>query len=256
MSITVKKPIVFAILLPIVFLIGLGAGYFIWGYETSGESVALKQDEILSRLDDIENLLLLGEAALAGDPSPTEVPVDSDEIVRYKIDIYEDDPTLGPEDAPITMIEFSDYECPFCRRFNIETFDQIMTTYEGQIRYIYKDFPLSFHASARPAANAALCAHEQDAFWDYRGKLFLMEMPLEKDTYLQYAEDLNLDMAAFTECLEEDRYDDRVMADFNFAADLGVSSTPTFFINGIPVIGAQPFEVFKQWIDFELEGEE
>jgi len=256
MSITVKKSQIYAVLLPIVFLIGLGAGYFVWGYEGSGESVALKQDEILSRLDDIEDLLLLGEVAAAGDPSPTEAPVDPDEIVRYEIDIYEDDPTLGPEDALITMIEFSDYECPFCRRFYIETFGEIMTTYEGQIRYIYKDFPLSFHASARPAANAALCAHEQDAFWDYRGKLFSMEMSLDNDAYLQFAEDLNLDMDAFTECLEEDRYDDRVMADYNFAADLGVSSTPTFFINGIPVIGAQPFEAFKQWIDFELEGEE
>jgi protein-disulfide isomerase len=253
MSITVKKSQIFTVLLPIVFLIGLGAGYFIWGYGNTGGEVTLDQEEVLSRLDDIEELLLGGGGAVAGDPSQTETPpLDPQEVTRYEIDIYEDDPTQGPKDAPITMIEFSDYECPFCRRFNLETFDQIMTTYEGQVQYIYKDFPLSFHANARPAALAALCAHEQDAFWDYRDKLFFMELPLGNDSYLQYAEDLNLDMVTFTKCLDEDRYDDRVEADFDFAANLGVSSTPTFFINGIPVIGAQDFEVFQQVIDMEL----
>jgi protein-disulfide isomerase len=253
MSITVKKPLVFAILLPIVFLIGLGAGYFIWEYSDTEAEIASGQDEILSRLDDIEELLLLGEVAAAGDSVQPEEP---QEIRRYDVDITEDDPTLGPEDAAITMIEFSDFECPYCQRYYLETFDQILTTYEGQIRYVYKDFPLSFHANARPAANAALCAHEQDAFWDYRGKLFSMELSLGKDTYLQYAEDLKLDMVTFTECLEENRYEDRVLADFNYGANLGVSGTPFFFINGQPIVGAQPFEAFKQVIDLELAGDD
>ncbi len=258
MSINVNKPLVFAILLTVVFLIGLGAGYFIWEYGDTDAAVASTQgEEILSRLDDIEDLLRSGEVAVAGDPSAAETaPDDSGEIRRYEVDIAEDDPTLGPEDAVITMIEFSDFECPFCRRYYLETFDQIMTTYEGQIQYVFKDFPLSFHASARPAANAALCAHEQDAFWDYRGKLFSMELSLGEDAYLQYAEDLNLDMSTFTECLEENRYEDSVLADFNYGANLGVSGTPFFFINGLPLVGAQPFEVFKQMIDLELAGEE
>ncbi len=258
MSINVNKPLVFAILLTVVFLIGLGAGYFIWEYGDTDAAVASTQgEEILSRLDDIEDLLRSGEVAVAGDPSAAETaPDDSGEIRRYEVDIAEDDPTLGPEDAVITMIEFSDFECPFCRRYYLETFEQIMTTYEGQIQYVFKDFPLSFHASARPAANAALCAHEQDAFWDYRGKLFSMELSLGEDAYLQYAEDLNLDMSTFTECLEENRYEDSVLADFNYGANLGVSGTPFFFINGLPLVGAQPFEVFKQMIDLELAGEE
>lgn len=254
MSFTVNKTQIFVVLLPIVFLIGLGAGYFLWEYGDTGAGFAADQEEILSRLDDIEELLLLGEVAAAGDPSATETPVNPEEIVRYEIDIYEDDPTLGLEDASITMIEFSDYTCPFCRRHYIETVDKIMTTYEGQIRYIYKDFPRDPNPSsvALTAAVAAQCAHEQDRFWDYHEKLFFMTLPLGTDAYKQYAEDLKLDMDTFTKCLDENRYEDRVMADYNFAANLGVRSTPTFFINGIPVIGAQSFETFKQWIDLEL----
>jgi protein-disulfide isomerase len=260
-SFNTNKTQLLAFLIPVFFLIGLGAGYFIWGPGNAELETSSADNEILSRLENIEDIL--EDTLLSDDPTaacsaaqadvPPETP---EEITRYDIEIYDDDPTLGPEDAPITIIEFSDYECPFCRRYNIETFDQIMATYEGQIRYIYKDFPLtSIHPNALSAASAALCAHEQDEFWDYHDKLFLMEMSLSKETYLQYAEDLELDMASFTECLEEGRFEDQVMADFDFAANLGISSTPTFFINGIPVVGAQPFEIFAQLINMELDAE-
>jgi protein-disulfide isomerase len=260
-SFNTNKTLLFVLLIPIFFLIGLGAGYFIWGPGNTGLETSSADNEILSRLDNIEDIL--EDALLSDDPTAADSAAQADaapqapeEIRRYDIEIYDDDPVLGPEDATVTIIEFSDYECPFCRRYHIETFDQIMATYEGQIRYIYKDFPLtSIHPNALPAASAALCAHEQGEFWDFQDKLFFMEMSLSKETYLQYAEDLELDMTAFTECLEEDRFEDRVMADFDFAANLGVSSTPTFFINGIPVIGAQPFEVFAQVIDMELDTE-
>jgi protein-disulfide isomerase len=248
-------------LIPVFFLIGLGAGYFIWGPGNTGLENSSADDEILSRLENIEDILedtMLDDTPTAADSAAqADAPPESpEEIRRYEIEIFENDPILGPEDAPVTIIEFSDYECPFCRRYNIETFDQIMATYEGQVRYIYKDFPLtSIHPNALPAASAALCAHEQGEFWDFHNKLFLMEMDLSKESYLQYAEDLELDMVAFTECLEEDRFEDQVMADFDFAANLGVSSTPTFFINGIPVVGAQPFEIFAQVIDMELNAE-
>jgi protein-disulfide isomerase len=260
-SFNTNKTQLLAFLIPVFFLIGLGAGYFIWGPSNAELETSSADNEILSRLENIEDILedtLLSDDPTAADSAaqadvPPETP---EEITRYDIEIYDDDPTLGPEDAPITIIEFSDYECPFCRRYNIETFDQIMATYEGQIRYIYKDFPLtSIHPNALSAASAALCAHEQDEFWDYHDKLFLMEMSLSKETYLQYAEDLELDMASFTECLEEGRFEDQVMADFDFAANLGISSTPTFFINGIPVVGAQPFEIFAQLINMELDAE-
>jgi protein-disulfide isomerase len=256
LSFNINKTQLFAALIPIFFLIGLGAGYFIWGPGKTGMEFARAEGEVLTRLENIENILLRDEAAVAENPSQAEtLPENPAEVTRYDIELYEDDPYLGPEDAPVTIIEFSDYTCPFCRRHNIEVLGEIMTTYEGQIRYIYKDFPRNPASIALPAAGAALCAHEQDMFWDYHDKLYLMEMELGEDAFLQYAEDLALDIDTFTECLEENRYVDRVMADYNFAADLGVRSTPTFFINGIYMVGAQPFEVFAQVIDMELAEE-
>lgn len=252
MSFNVNKTQLFAFLIPVFFLIGVGVGYFIWGSDNTGIVNTRAENEILSKLDNIESILndnLLGE-----DPGVTESATLGDgapgESKRYDIEIYDDDPYLGPEDAPVTIVEFSDYACPFCRRHNLEVFDKIMTTYDGEIRYVYKDLP--FKSDALPAALAAMCAQEQGKFWEFHNKLFFMEMSLGKDAYLKYAQDLSLDMDAFKTCLEEDRYKDRVMADYNFATNLGVNSTPTFFINGIPVIGAQSFEVFAQVIDAEL----
>ena len=223
MSFNINKTQLLTILIPVFFLIGLGVGFFIWGPGNTG------------------NDAVVGNPAQPGNPG---------EVQRFEIEIYEDDPVLGPEDAPITIVEFSDYACPYCRRHNVEVFGQIMTTYEGQIRYIYKDLPFQAGPSA---AIASMCAQEQGEFWNFHDKLFFVEQPLNKDSYLQYAEDLDLNIEAFTECLEEDRYEDRIMADMDFAKSLGVGSTPTFFINGIYMVGAQPFEAFAQIIDMELK---
>jgi len=165
-------------------------------------------------------------------------------------------PVFGPEDAPITIIEFSDYECPYCRKWHIEVWPRLQEAYPDQIRLVYRDFPLTnIHENATPAASAANCARDQDRFWEFNEMLFSMENALNRSGYQAYAEELALDMVAFTECLDSGRYNDEVMADFEFAANLGVNSTPTFFVNGIPVVGAQPFDKFSQLIDQELAGE-
>jgi protein-disulfide isomerase len=175
--------------------------------------------------------------------------------VRYEIPI-DDDPMIGPEDAPITIVEFSDYECPYCQRWHTEVFEQLLETYPNEVRLVYRDFPLtSIHPNAIPAAIAANCAREQDAFWDYHDKLFGMELGLNTEAYQEYASQLDFDTEEFNECLDSGRYEEEVQADFDFAANLGVRSTPTFFINGIAVVGAQPFEVFQQVIEQELAGE-
>jgi len=124
------------------------------------------------------------------------------------------------------------------------------------VRLVYRDFPLtSIHRNAFPAAEAANCANEQGVFWEYHDKLFSMELGLSSEAYQGYAQELDLDMNEFIECLESGRYKDEVQADFDFAANLGIRSTPTFFINGIALVGAQPFEVFQEVIDKELAGE-
>lgn len=178
----------------------------------------------------------------------------SQDNTRYDIPIHDDDPTWGPEDAPITMIEFSDFECPYCRRHSLDVLPRLLAAYPGQIRYVYKDFPLtSIHPNAIPAAEAAQCAHEQDAFWEFHDLLFEMRLELGLEAYMEYAGELDLDMDAFTLCVEERRYTEIVLADYDFASSLGVRSTPTFFINGIAVLGALPLEEFERIIDAELD---
>ena len=168
----------------------------------------------------------------------------------------DDDPSIGPDDAPITIVEFSDYECPYCRSWHNDVFARLQEEYPQQVRLVYRDFPLSsIHANAVPAAEAANCANEQDKFWPFHENLFSMELGLSDEAYQEYASRLGMNVQAFLECMESGRYQTEVQADYQFASDLGVRSTPTFFINGIAVVGAQPFDVFKQVIDKELAGE-
>jgi len=172
-----------------------------------------------------------------------------------EIPIADDDPILGRADAPVTIVEFSDYECPYCQKYHAETFSQIIAVYGDQIRYVFKDLPLtSIHANAVPAANAAHCAHEQNAFWEFHNLLFSMQLGLNDDAYLAYADALNLDRGSFEECLNEGRYERSIMQDIKILTDRNIQlSTPTFFINGQYLAGAQPFSVFAQIIDAELE---
>jgi protein-disulfide isomerase len=133
---------------------------------------------------------------------------------------------------------------------------RLFETYPDQVRLVYRDFPLtSIHSSAFAAAEAANCAGEQDAYWAYHDKLFVSELGLGKGAFEQYAGQLGLDMEAFNACVGDRRYQEEVAADIDYAMNLGIRSTPTFFINGIALVGAQPFEVFKDVIDKELAGE-
>lgn len=178
----------------------------------------------------------------------------SEDKTRYDIPIHDDDPTWGPEDAAITIIEFSDFECPYCRRHFFTVIPQLRAAYPDQIRYVFKDFPLtSLHPDAVSAAEAAHCAREQDAFWEFHDLLFEMRLELGAEAYMEYAADLELDMDTFSQCVQERRYADIVRADHDVATGLGLRSTPTFFINGLAVIGALPFEEFERIINAELD---
>lgn len=238
--------IMYAVLIPIALVAGLGAGYLIWGSESATTGTRAAQPQPTSEAPQ--------SAAAQAESNQPETP---GEITRYDVPI-DDDPILGPQDAAITIIEFSDYECPYCRRWHQEVLPLLIEEYPDEVRYVYRDFPLtSIHSNAIPAAIAANCAGEQEAeaYWDYNQLLFSMDLGLGPEAYMGYAEELDLDTDAFTECLESDRHEEEVMADFEYASQLGIRSTPTFFINGIALVGAQPYEVFKQVIDQELAGE-
>ena len=124
------------------------------------------------------------------------------------------------------------------------------------MRIVYRDFPLTnIHPEAIPAAQAANCAFEQDAFWEFHEEIFSGENELNEESYTRIASNIGLDVDQFEECVSSERYADEVQADMNYAISLGVQSTPTFFLNGIALVGAQPYEVFKEVIELELAGE-
>jgi len=159
-------------------------------------------------------------------------------------------PARGPEAAPVTIIEFSDYECPFCKRAE-PTVKKVLDTYGDKVRLVYRHYPLEFHATARPAAEASACAAAQGKFWEYHDKLFAAS-DLSDATLKKLAGEVGLDQAKFDECFEKKQFKADIDKDMADASSVGVTGTPAFFINGRMISGAQPFEKFKEIIDDEL----
>lgn len=223
-TITIKRSQFYMILVVLAFGVGVLVGY-LWG--SNGPTVAAAPQNV----------------------QPAAVQP------AQRVDVStEGYPSLGPADAPITIVEFSDFQCPYCRKFHEETYQALLDAYPGQIRFVYRNLPLtSIHPDAMPSAIASLCANDQNAYWDYHGKLFSSET-LTRETFIQYAEDLSLNVDEFSACLDSGKHDEFIEQDMNFALDLGVQSTPTFFINGLAIVGAQPLSAFQQIIDLELTG--
>ena len=161
-------------------------------------------------------------------------------------------PVRGSAAAPIELIEFADFQCPFCLAAS-PTVKRVLDTYGDRIRLVYRNYPLPNHPNARPAAEAAQCAHEQGQFWAYHDKLFGDPNKLSQADLKQTAAALGLDAPRFNKCVDDHKYAGVVEADTKAGTDAGVSGTPAFFINGRLLSGAQPFEAFKRVIDEELE---
>ncbi|HJX61707.1 MAG TPA: DsbA family protein [Dehalococcoidia bacterium] len=162
----------------------------------------------------------------------------------------DDDPAWGPADAPVIVVEFSDYQCPFCKRFYDETLPQIQATYEGQVRFVYRDFPLtSIHPLAQKAAEASECADDQGRFWEYHALLWANQQQLDVASLKAYAAELGLDTATFDGCLDSGKNAQEVQNDSSDAVSYGVTGTPWFFINDAALVGAQPFSAFQTIID-------
>jgi protein-disulfide isomerase len=180
---------------------------------------------------------------------PTPRPT-ADPNFRYDVDDG-GNPFLGAADAPITMIEFGDFRCGFCKRFNDETLAPLLQQYEGQIRFVYRDYPILGPDSLQ-AALAAQCAHDQGQFWPFHDLLYSNPSNLTRTAFLTYAEQLALDIDTFTTCLDNAVHQEEINADYAVGQQLGVGGTPTFFINGRIITGAQPIEVFQRLLDDEL----
>lgn len=171
-------------------------------------------------------------------------------------------PVLGQEDAPVTIVEFSDFQCPFCRRFYTDAYQQLKKEYidTGKVKLYFRHYPLDFHPMAVPSALAAECANDQDKFWEMHDKLYDEQEKKGSGTTIEYtnddikawATDLGLEMTSFNTCFDSKKYEDRVTKDTADGSAAGVSGTPAFFIEGTELIGAQPFEAFKTIIDKKL----
>lgn len=175
------------------------------------------------------------------------------ELGPYRVDLdLAGHPAAGPENAPITFVEFSDFECPFCRRTQ-PVIDRIEEAYGDQIRFVYRQFPLTdIHPRAQKAAEASLCASDQGEFWTMHDALFAEPIELEVASLKFKAINLGLDTDAFGTCLDSGKYAEQVRADLRAGMAAGVTGTPTIYINGRPVGGAQEFAAYTAIIDDEL----
>ncbi|SEU24301.1 Protein-disulfide isomerase [Stigmatella erecta] len=160
-------------------------------------------------------------------------------------------PAKGPSDAPVTLVAFSDFECPFCSRA-ANTVKQLEGEYQGKLRVAFKHQPLPRHANAKLAAAASLAANEQGKFWEYHDKLFANQTALDRAALERYAEELKLDMGKFKSALDSNKFDAQISADSAQGHQIGAAGTPTFFVNGRPIVGAKPIENFRRVIDDEL----
>jgi protein-disulfide isomerase len=171
---------------------------------------------------------------------------------RHQVDLAAGDPSIGSTSAPVTLIEFSDFQCPFCLRV-APTLKQIQAKYGDRVRIVWKDFPLTqIHPQAFKASEAAHCAGEQGKYWEYHDRLFANQQALQVPDLKRYATDMSLDAAKFNACLDGSKYAERVRDGVAQGTRLGVNSTPTVYINGRLLSGAQPYEAFAALIDEEL----
>jgi len=172
--------------------------------------------------------------------------------------LVDDDPVLGDENAPLTIVEFSDFQCPFCGAFRSQTFDQIKSQYidKGKVKFVYRDFPLtSIHPMAQKAAEAGECADDQGKFWEMHDKIFEGVNAWANSgasVFKQYAQEMGLDSKNFDDCLDSGKYTNEVNKDAQDAQNAGGRGTPYFVVGNTPISGAQPFANFQAAIEAQL----
>jgi protein-disulfide isomerase len=260
-KITIKKS-TFNALLASIIAVSLVAAFF------AGSYINLKSDELTkSQLDDaitkseFNDIIAKLEAKISKEQ---QVEQPSIKLIDASVD---DDPVKGEQNAPITIIEFSDFQCPFCARFHEQTLPLILEQYveTGKVKFVYRDFPIqTSHPNAMPAAAASECAHEQDKYWEYHDELFKnqgiwnnMEITSAITIFKEYATKLELNQEQFDSCLDSGKYIEEINKDLRDGQNYGITGTPGFFIGNeqdgfIQLTGARPFEAFKSVIDSQL----
>ena len=206
--------------------------------------------------------ILVGGAILYDKPGSAQGGTkQNDPPARQEVSL-DDDARMGEELAPVKIVEFSDFQCPFCRSFWQDTLPLIKKNYidTGKAVFVYRDYPLSFHAAAQISAEAAECAKDQNKYWEMHDKIFSEQSKKGQGTITygesdikKWAGEIGLNMVTFNQCLTTHKHKSEIEADFADGSAAGVSGTPNTFINGIAVVGAQPYSVFEQVIEEELK---
>jgi protein-disulfide isomerase len=253
-KISVKKSTFNGLVIGLIILVGVAA-FFAGSYTTNLNSSQISEEDLDKALAKLELKLLQNKLPTQQPSAPVKISID-------------DDPIIGDPDAPITIVEFSDFQCPFCARFNAQTLPLILEEYieQGKVKLVFRDFPIqSIHPNALPASVAAECANEQDKFKEMHDVLFEKQNEWNKvetsealSFFVQYATDMQLDQDTFESCLSSGKYIEEIKNDLDDGRDYGVSGTPGFFVGNdeigyVELKGAQPFESFKKIIDAQLD---
>jgi len=221
---------------------GVGAVCFVLGFQTG------KSNQASTPANAAKPTTAANQPA---NPSDNKKPAAPQDNTVYKVPVG-NAACKGPADAKVTIIEYSEFQCPFCSRVG-PTIKQVLQTYGNDVRVCFKHNPLPFHADAPLASTAAIAAGEQGKFWEMHDKLFENQKDLKRPSLEQYAKDVGLDFGKFTKALDSNPYKAQIDADMAEAANFGARGTPSFFVNGKPLRGAQPFDAFKTVIDGALK---
>jgi protein-disulfide isomerase len=243
--ISINRNVFMALLILVGFSIGISMGFFIGQYNATQQFASIPVVAAAQSVQTQHPAVIAEETS-----APKIVPT---EEIPYRQEIsVDDDPFLGLKDAPVTIIEFSDYQCGYCARFHEQTLQALMEKYPTEVRFVYRDFPLSGHPEAQKAAEASQCANDQGKFWEMQDLLFKNQDILSVEQYKIFAGELGLDTDSFNNCLDSGKYEDEVTADLMDGVDYGISGTPAFFVNGVMLMGALPIEQFDTIIQQEL----
>jgi protein-disulfide isomerase len=230
----------YAVIAVVCLVLGVGIG--VLGYDRLAQQSRVSNEALINKaVATAVAALPRDTAAAAAGPDPN---------TRYTV-ATENRPAIGSPDAPVTIVEFGDFRCGYCKRFHEETITPLLENYGEQVRFVYRDYPI-LGPDSQQAAYAATCAHDQGAFWEFHDLLYANQSQLNRVAFLSYAESLELDVERFTTCYDEGTLNAEVIQDYNDGVALGITGTPTFFINGKIFIGAQPYAQFAAAIDAEL----
>lgn len=251
-----RSTVYFVVIAVAFFILGYGVAWVMWGLTDNTRNEGL-EDMVRSAVAEAFDEYDLAGGQAAAEVQPTQPPQQQPAQPAAVVDVnLDDDPALGPEDAPITIVEFSDFRCGFCGRFHQETFEPLMAQYEGQIRFVYRDFPV---VGGEVAALASECADDQDVYWEYHDILFNNQRNVDlssEDALVDLVSEIDgVDVDAFSTCLADREHQQEIVNDFNDGRSYGITGTPTFFINGRRLVGAQPLLNFQAVID-EILAEE